>query len=1101
MGYLSSRFFAWFLLLVAIGGYSATRVDGATTAGRITGIWANDGGDKVSQDELRLARGVENVTGTVKNSIWDGSTIHLFGAANESINFNLVLEAAGATAPSVSVSFDTLTGPNGAVIQTDRQATGDDVFNYVGRPIELFYVRYLQIEGLSTFGYFRGDERQIPARFRAPTGSPDWSNRPDHNKFYPDALIPFELVQTFAIAAQQNQSIWADIFIGKKQPPGLYTGTVTVRESGVVTHSIPVSLAVAPFALPDSPTYTAFTNVDPNDIQGRWFGQYTNWQSPGGALLRQVSDRYVQYMKRNRITPISAEQECAGLPIPSNLAHCGTVEISVEKRFTGELFTNANGYDGPGVGQGLSLYSDGTYGTWGNAGDEQSMWNIVDPIGQYFKTKFPNVEAVIYLEDEPPSYDFSKIETWAKWIAEDPGPGSYLKTLSTTNFSNGTMFMPDLDIPMDPTGIGECFSATSSYGCPNNDNYAFTNNVVSTLLAKPRHEAWMYNYNHPASGTSNTEDDGIAMRTFGWIQHKMNISHWFYWFANIDSQDIDLLAQACTWGCGTPPDSWYGMSSEHNFTNGNGNLVYPGTDNNPGHISYGVNGPFGSLRLKEWRRGIEDADYMAIAAQIDPVAVRNIVQTVIPKVLWEYPAPGGDTTYFYGDISWSSNPDMWESGRSQLAQIISGFCTSQGTAANTYCTAIPALAPAPVAPAPVNPTPISSAPVPPIPVQPVSITPINSATGPVPLHFMAMASCRVLDTRTRSQAPALARNETRVVNVVQAGCQIPATAKAYAMNVTVVPHGSLNYVTVWPTGAAQPLVSNLNSYDGRVKANAAIVPAGSNGTVSIFATDSTDIILDINGYFVDATNDTTGLAFYPVKPCRLFDTRSSPAGALASPFMAAGSQRTFPVRQSSCGIPSTAQAYSLNYTAVPHHGLSWMTAWATGIAMPLASVLNATTNTVTANAAITQAGTSGSITLYVNDDSDMIVDINGYFAPPVSGGMNYYAVSPCRAFDSRSATAPSPLLGTMSLNLANANCSIPTSASVVAINATTVPSTRLQYLTLWSFGKTQPTVSTLNALDGKVTSNLAIVPATNGAISAYLTDRSQLIFDVFGYFQ
>jgi len=41
----------------------------------------------------------------------------------------------------------------------------------------------------------------------------------------------------------------------------------------------------------------------------------------------------------------------------------------------------------------------------------------------------------------------------------------------------------------------------------------------------------------------------------------------------------------------------------------------------------------------------------------------------------------------------------------------------------------------------------------------------------------------------------------------------------------------------------------LNSFDGRVVANAAIVPAGANGAISIYVTDQAHVILDINGYF------------------------------------------------------------------------------------------------------------------------------------------------------------------------------------------------------------------------------------------------------------
>jgi hypothetical protein len=49
----------------------------------------------------------------------------------------------------------------------------------------------------------------------------------------------------------------------------------------------------------------------------------------------------------------------------------------------------------------------------------------------------------------------------------------------------------------------------------------------------------------------------------------------------------------------------------------------------------------------------------------------------------------------------------------------------------------------------------------------------------------------------------------------------------------------------------------MNSYLGVVVANAAIVSAGTNGAVSVYATNPTDVILDINGYFVAQSNATT----------------------------------------------------------------------------------------------------------------------------------------------------------------------------------------------------------------------------------------------------
>jgi hypothetical protein len=59
----------------------------------------------------------------------------------------------------------------------------------------------------------------------------------------------------------------------------------------------------------------------------------------------------------------------------------------------------------------------------------------------------------------------------------------------------------------------------------------------------------------------------------------------------------------------------------------------------------------------------------------------------------------------------------------------------------------------------------------------------------------------------------------------------------------------------------------------------------------------------------------------------------------------------------------------------------------------------------------------------------------------------------------------------------------------------------LGFLTLWPDGQTRPYVSTLNAYDGLVTNNMAIVPtSSSGVIDAYATDPTQLILDTSGYF-
>jgi hypothetical protein len=58
----------------------------------------------------------------------------------------------------------------------------------------------------------------------------------------------------------------------------------------------------------------------------------------------------------------------------------------------------------------------------------------------------------------------------------------------------------------------------------------------------------------------------------------------------------------------------------------------------------------------------------------------------------------------------------------------------------------------------------------------------------------------------------------------------------------------------------------------------------------------------------------------------------------------------------------------------------------------------------------------------------------------------------------------------------------------------------LGYLTLWPENEAQPLVSTLNADDGVIASNMAIVPTINGSIDAFSSNSTQLILDISGYF-
>jgi uncharacterized repeat protein (TIGR02543 family) len=378
---------------------------------------------------------------------------------------------------------------------------------------------------------------------------------------------------------------------------------------------------------------------------------------------------------------------------------------------------------------------------------------------------------------------------------------------------------------------------------------------------------------------------------------------------------------------------------------------------------------------------------------------------------------------------------------------------------------------------------------------------------PTPSQFVAVTPCRIVDTRNPEGTfggPAILGQHSRDFPLTESDnpCGIPSTAVAYSLNVTVVPDERLSYLTIWPAGQARPTVSLMNSLDGRIKANAAIIPAGSpNGSVSVYVTETTNVVLDIDGYF-SAPSDAT-LAFYPLTPCRVADTRN-PNGDLGGPFLMGTHERDFPILESSC-IPMgvNPSGYSFNVTVVPHtdgQRLGYLTVWPAGQQQPVVSTLNNLTGTIVANAAIVPAGTNGAIAVYPTNDTDLVIDINGYFATQSSSGLSLYTLAPCRVIDTRNMGNGQPFQGELTVKAAFSPCAPSSSAQAFVLNATVVPPGSLGYLTLWPDGENRPVVSTLNAIDGSITSNMAIVPTNNGSIDAYASGLTQLILDISSYF-
>jgi len=384
---------------------------------------------------------------------------------------------------------------------------------------------------------------------------------------------------------------------------------------------------------------------------------------------------------------------------------------------------------------------------------------------------------------------------------------------------------------------------------------------------------------------------------------------------------------------------------------------------------------------------------------------------------------------------------------------------------------------------------------------------LSLADAQTPLRLVNVTPCRLVDTRPPNGAGPIQGGTVATFNLRSlaqsggVGCHpfSLSTAQAYSLNVTLVPvSGPVAYLTIWPTGEPQPLVSLMNS-DGRVKANAAIVPAGTGGEVNVYVTNTTNVLIDIDAYF-DVVTDNSALAFFPLPPCRIVDTRHGNDGGT----LQAGKERDFTIPPN-CNVPTTAAAYSFNVTVLPTQGeLDYLTVWPKGETQPVVSTLNDGTGTIVANAAIVPAGADNATAFYPHDhNTDLLLDVDGYFAPASSASnpLSLFTLTPCRILDTRNGIGL--FNGTIPVGIVGGACGVPAaSPEAFVLNATVVPDGKLLYLSLWPEGLTQPEVSTLNANDGAVTSNMAIVPAGSGndSINAFAPTDTQLILDISSYF-
>jgi len=249
--------------------------------------------------------------------------------------------------------------------------------------------------------------------------------------------------------------------------------------------------------------------------------------------------------------------------------------------------------------------------------------------------------------------------------------------------------------------------------------------------------------------------------------------------------------------------------------------------------------------------------------------------------------------------------------------------------------------------------------------------------------LVSMNPARVLETRDgmptidgqQQGGGARAAGSTTSVQIT-GRASIPAGASAAILNVTVTEASGPGFATVFPCGATQPTASSINFDAGMTVANMVVSKIGDGGAVCIFASQGTQVIVDVAGYFPATTT------FNSLVPARLMDTRPNQS-TIDGLFLGAGPREAGEITELQVtnrgGVPSGAATVVLNVTVTEPSAEGFLTVYPCGVTPPLASNLNFLQGSTVANAVIAKVGVDGKVCFFNSKKTQIVVDVNGFF--------------------------------------------------------------------------------------------------------------------------
>ncbi len=214
-----------------------------------------------------------------------------------------------------------------------------------------------------------------------------------------------------------------------------------------------------------------------------------------------------------------------------------------------------------------------------------------------------------------------------------------------------------------------------------------------------------------------------------------------------------------------------------------------------------------------------------------------------------------------------------------------------------------------------------------------------------------------------------------VVEVAVAGRGgMSPVAKSAVLNVTAVGAAAPGFLTVWPCDSARPSTSNVNYVKGAATPNAVVTALSASGTVCVFSSNPTNVIIDVFGEF--NPDDYAAMA----QPARLMETRSGQAttdGQFNALGKSAAGQETTVMIAGRGGMGATPNAVILNVTVDSPEIAGYVTVYACGTARPPVSNVNYATGQTVPNMVVTKLSSAGTVCIYTNTKTHVIVDVFG----------------------------------------------------------------------------------------------------------------------------